>query len=48
MWNLKIIEMHVYVKLTHKYRKPTSGYLREEGMGRQDMSIKLTDTNYYI
>ena len=38
--------MHVYVKLTH--RKPTSGYLREEGMGRQDMSIKLTDTNYYI
>ena len=50
MWNLKILQINLYTKQkqTHRHRKQTYGYLREEGRReRQIRSMGLTDTNYY-
>ena len=43
--------MSVYAKQkqTHRYRKQTYGYQREEGSREgQIRGIGLTDTNYYV
>ena len=41
--------MNVYAKQTHRYRKQTCGYQREEERGEgQIRGMGLTDTNYSI
>ena len=43
--------MNVYSKhkWTQRYRKPTSGYQRGEGMGEGQIRVmELTDTTYYV
>ena len=43
--------MNVYLKQkqTHRYRKQTSGYQREEEKGEgQIRGMGLRDTNYYV
>ena len=43
--------MNVYAKQkeSHRYRKHTSGYQREEGGGQgQIRGMRLRDTNYYV
>ena len=37
MWNLKTIQINVYVKQSHRYRKQAFGYQRKEG--REEVQI---------
>ena len=46
MWNWKIIQMNVYAKQTHRYRKQTCGYQREEMEKEQIWDMRLADMSY--
>ena len=50
MESKKITQVNVYAKQkkTHKFRKQTSGYPKEEGRGERHIrGMRLRDTNYY-
>ena len=49
MWNLKMTQMNLSTKQTHRQSKQACGCKRGEGVGKGMIrSLGLADANYYI